>query len=245
VAGIENKAPCRSAARTHVGIVRRRNEDALLEWPEIGLWAVADGAGGHQLGDYASERIIAALGELTSAQSALSLADEVRANLVQVNRHLRAKAATIGPRAMIGSTVVVLLIRDNRSCCLWAGDSRFYLMRAGELRQMSRDHSYVQTLVERGEIAPEAAATHPLAHVLTNLVGGADELALEQRWDPLVPGDTLLLCSDGLNRAVADAEIADILGHRPALAAADRLIAHALSRGAPDNVSVIVIEYEA
>jgi len=245
VSGIAGRVPYPSAARSHVGTVRRRNEDAVLDRPEIGLWAVADGAGGHQRGDVASGRIITALGELTPLAIGPDLVDHVRASLRQVNRELRAIAETIGPKALVGSTVVALLIVDGRSHCLWAGDSRFYLMRAGELRQMTRDQSYVQSLIDRGEIAPEAAATHPLSHVVTNLLGASDELVLEERQDLLEPGDTLLLCSDGLNRAVSDGEIAAILRDRPVASAADRLIERALSEGARDNVSIVVVEYSA
>lgn len=223
--------------------MRERNEDAVLDRPEIGLWAVADGAGGHQRGDYASARIIAALSEVTPPPSPALLVDDVRTRLGSINRELRAKAADIGPRAMICSTVIVVLIAGARSCCLWAGDSRCYLLRAGGLRQISHDHSYVQNLVDRGEIVPEAAADHPLANVVTNLVGAEDGLALEERWDHLVPGDVLLLCSDGLCRALADPDIAVILRDHPVEAAADRLIESAVSRSAKDNVSVVVIAY--
>ena len=240
---IDPKLVYRSAARTHVGAVRERNEDAVLDRPEIGLWAVADGAGGHQCGDYASRRIVAALGELAQRRSAPLLADDVRTCLRRVNQELRTKAADIGPRAMICSTVVVALIADARSCCLWAGDSRCYLLRAGGLRQISHDHSYVQDLVDRGEIGPETAADHPLAHVVTNLLGAGDGLALEEKWDQLVPGDILLLCSDGLCRELADSDIAAILRDHPVEAAADRLIESAVSRIAKDNVSVVVIAY--
>ena len=233
----------RSAARTHVGAVRKRNEDAVLDRPEIGLWAVADGAGGHQRGDYASERIIAVLGEVAPAASAALLIDDVRACLGRVNRELLAKATDIGPGALICSTVSVVLIADARVCCLWAGDSRCYLLRAGGLRQISHDHSYVQDLVDRGEIGPEAAADHPLANIVTNLLGAEHRLTLEERWDQLVPGDTLLLCSDGLCRALADPEIAAILRDHPVEAAADRLIEAAVLRSAKDNVSVVVIAY--
>src|ERR1700757_2583258 len=155
----------RSAARPHVGTGRRRNEDAVLERVEIGLWAVADGAGGHERGDYASSRIIAALREVDGGISGLSLVEEVKGSLAEVNREVRAKAATIGPNALIGSTVAVLLIWDDQCCCLWAGDSRLYRMRAGRLRQVTRDQSHVQDLVDRGEILPEAAAAHPMANV--------------------------------------------------------------------------------
>jgi serine/threonine protein phosphatase PrpC len=235
--------PCRSAARTHVGTVRRRNEDAVLERAEIGLWAVADGAGGHERGDYASSRIITALRHLDPAHSRLSLVEEVKESLAEVNREVRAKAATIGPHALIGSTVAVLLIWDNQYCCLWAGDSRLYRMRAGHLRQLTRDQSHVQDLVDRGEILPEAAAAHPMANIVTNLIGAFDRLVLEERWDRLDTGDVLLLCSDGLSSALKDTEIADILTGCPVAATADRLIERALDQGARDNVSAVVVEY--
>ena len=235
--------PCRSAARTHVGTVRRRNEDAVLERAEIGLWAVADGAGGHERGDYASSRIIMALHHLDPGLSGLSLVEEVKGSLAEVNREVRAKAATIGPNALIGSTVAVLLIGGDQSCCLWAGDSRLYRMRAGRLCQLSRDQSHVQDLVDRGEILPEAAAAHPMANIVTNLIGAFDQLLLEERRDRLQPGDILLLCSDGLSSALSDAEIADILTGCPIAATADRLIERALDQGARDNVSAVVVEY--
>ena len=235
--------PCRSAARTHVGTVRRRNEDAVLERAEIGLWAVADGAGGHERGDYASSRIIAALREADAALSGLSLVEEVKGSLAEVNRELRARAATIGPNALIGSTVAVLLIFDDQCCCLWAGDSRLYRMRAGQLRQLSRDQSHVQNMVDRGEILPEAAAAHPMANIVTNLIGAYDELVLEERRDCLQSGDILLVCSDGLSSTLNDTEIADILIGCPVAATADRLIERALDQGARDDVSAVVVEY--
>src|SRR5215468_4569276 len=112
----------RSAARTHIGTVRQRNEDAVLDRAEIGLWAVADGAGGHERGDYASSRIIASLREIEPSRG--SLVEQVKQRLGQVNRELKTKAAATGPNALIGSTVAVLIVSDQKSCCLWAGDSR-------------------------------------------------------------------------------------------------------------------------
>jgi protein phosphatase len=116
-------------------------------------------------------------------------------------------------------------------------------MRAGRLRQLSRDQSHVQDLVDRGEILPEAAAAHPMANIVTNLIGAFDQLALEERRDRLQPGDILLLCSDGLSSALRDAELAHILTGSPLPAAADRLIERALDQGARDNVSAVVVEY--
>ena len=215
----------------------------MLERVEIGLWAVADGAGGHQRGDYASNRIIAALRHVNPALSGPSLVEEVKGSLAEVNHEVRAKAATIGSNALIGSTVAVLLIWDDQSCCLWAGDSRLYRMRAGRLHQLSRDQSHVQDLVDRGEILPEAAAAHPMSNIVTNLIGAFDQLVLEERRDRLQPGDILLLCSDGLSSALRDAEMAHILTGSPLAAAADRLIEQALDQGARDNVSAVVVEY--
>jgi serine/threonine-protein phosphatase Stp1 len=235
----------RSAARTHMGTVRLRNEDAVLERAEIGLWAVADGAGGHDRGDYASRQIIAALGSVDPQPSGAGVVEEVKGCLGWVNRELRRKAAEIGPDALIGSTVAVLMILDGYSSCLWAGDSRLYRMRTGRLLQLSHDQSHVQALVDGGYIPPEAAARHPLANIVTNLVGAADELVLEERRDPLEPGDILLLCSDGLSGSLTDPEIAAVLSAYPGVAAADRLIERALAQGARDNVSAVVVEYVA
>jgi serine/threonine protein phosphatase PrpC len=116
-----------------------------------------------------------------------------------------------------------------------------YLMRGGRLRQLSRDQSHVQNLVDRGEIPREAAASHPLSNIVTNLVGAYDRLVLEERCDRVEPGDILLLCTDGLSGALGDLEIADVLANHPVAAAADRLIERALAQGARDNVSAVVV----
>jgi serine/threonine protein phosphatase Stp1 len=230
----------RSATRTHIGTVRQRNEDAVLDRAEVGLWAVADGAGGHERGDHASSSIVEKLAEI---EPGARLVEEVKGRLSLVNDELRAKAALLGPDALIGSTVVVLLIEAGTARALWAGDSRLYLLRTGRLRQLTRDQSYVQDLVDSGEITREEATGHPLSNIVTNLVGGSDELILEERHDRLEPGDILLLCSDGLSGAVSDEEIAEVLGAYPVSTAADRLIECALAQGARDNVSVVVVEY--
>jgi serine/threonine protein phosphatase PrpC len=233
----------RSAARTHIGTVRQRNEDAVLDRAEAGLWAVADGAGGHERGDHASARIVETLAEIDDGLTGARLVEEVTARLSRVNNELRAKAAAIGPDALIASTAVVLLIQTGQVRIFWAGDSRVYLMRGGRLRQLTRDQSYVQDLVDGGEITREEAIGHPLSNIVTNLVGGSDQLILEERREPLETGDVLLLCSDGLTSAVPDAEITEVFRAHGAPAVADRLIECALEHGALDNVSVVVVEY--
>ena len=233
----------RSAVRTHIGTVRQRNEDAVLDRAEIGLWAVADGAGGHERGDYASACIVEALAAIDAAYSGARLVQEVKTRLGRVNKELRAQATVFGPNALICTTVVTLLIDAGQARVLWAGDSRLYLMRAGRLGQLTRDQSYVQDLVDRGEITREEAAGHPLSNIVTNLVGGSDQLIFGERNERLETGDILLLCSDGLSGSVTDAEIAEVLGAYRVSKAADRLIECALAQGARDNVSVVVIEY--
>src|SRR5205807_1516251 len=147
---------------THVGLVRRRNEDAFLDRPDagpgFGLWAVADGMGGHEQGDYASARIVAALAALTPPPDLDDFIDEVKKQLFIVDLDLRARAAALGPSAMIASTVVALLVYGEDFAGLWAGDSRLYQFRDGQLRQLSTDHSRVQELINAGLLTRQAAA---------------------------------------------------------------------------------------
>src|SRR3954454_12296614 len=161
-----------SHALTHVGLVRRRNEDACLDRRDIGLWAVADGMGGHEAGDVASGHIVAALGELDMSGDLDARASACAARLTEVDAELRARAAMLGPAAVIASTVVVLLADDSEYACLWAGDSRLYRWYDGELRQLTIDHSRVQELVDAGLLAPEAAGGHPEAHIVPRALGG-------------------------------------------------------------------------
>jgi len=239
--GQATKLQYRSAARSHIGLVRSRNEDAVLERPAIGLWAVADGAGGHDFGDHASTRIVEALAEIMAGEA---FPDEIKRRLAGVHRELRHMAAETS-RSAIASTVVAVAIRAQRFHCVWAGDSRLYLLRDGTLKQLNHDHSYVQRLVDQGIISQKSADTHPLANLVTNLVGGTENLLLEEVGDVLETQDRLLLCSDGLNRAVSDSAIADILGRHQPAEAADSLIRSALEGGGRDNVSVVVIGVSA
>jgi serine/threonine protein phosphatase PrpC len=230
---------------THVGLVRRRNEDAFLDRPEAGLWAVADGVGGHQAGDYASARIVDTLAGFRRPLADLEeFTDEVRRALAHVDVHLRARATALGPGAAIASTVVALLVYGAEFACLWAGDSRLYHWRDGVLRRLSTDHTRVQELIAAGLLAPEDAAGHPEAHVVTQAVG-VGRLVFGTRVGTVQPGDRFLLCSDGLTNVAADAEIAAELAAAPEpRGAAERLRDLALARGAPDNVTIVVVAAE-
>lgn len=229
---------------THVGLVRRRNEDAFLNRPDVGLWAVADGMGGHESGDYASGRIVAALGEIASPGDLDAFADACKARLRDVDAELRTRALTLGPAATIASTVVVLLTEEREFACLWAGDSRIYLWRDGELRRLTTDHSRVQELVDAGLLAPEAAASHPHSNIVTRAIGGG-RLEFGHLREPLEPGDRFLLCSDGLTNMMSDPEIArELILGAPTEEAEQRLLALVLARGAHDNVTIVIVAAE-
>jgi serine/threonine protein phosphatase PrpC len=230
-----------STAVTHPGFVREVNEDAVLDLGEIGLWAVADGVGGAHAGDHASRTIVEALIELAAAVSASDLAQQARQALQQVNDRLYREARAAADDRPIASTVVCLVIGEDGYFCLWAGDSRLYRLRDSRFEQISRDHSEVQSLVEYGLITAEEARRHPRANAITRAVGALPELVLDCVTGGVAPDDRFLLCSDGLTKVVADAEIARVLGELPAAAAAERLIGMTLERGAPDNVSVVAV----
>ena len=232
-----------SVARSHVGEVRELNEDRVLDRPDLGLWAVADGMGGHEAGEVASAMVVEALAQVDQFGSGYAFLSDVCTRLEAVNRALVAQARTLGPGAVIGSTVVALLVFDGHYACAWAGDSRAYLLRDGALTRITHDHSLVQEMVDSGALAPAQAAGHRAGNVITRAVG-VGELELERRHAAIAPGDLFLLCSDGLTGVLSDAEIAERLTAPTLDLAADELLALTLARGAPDNVSLVLVRAE-
>jgi protein phosphatase len=229
-----------SASRTDVGMVRKLNEDSVLDRPELGLWLVADGMGGHAAGDFASGAIVSALAGVPPPFSLGALVGEVRERLERVNRQLSDEARHRREQ-LIGSTVVALLVYGGHGVVLWAGDSRAYLQRHGELIRLTRDHSQVQELVRRGLLSPEQTEGHPAANVITRAVGVADTLELDSEMFALAEDDTYLLCSDGLYRELDEGTISACLELEDCQQSCDRLIESALARRARDNVSVVVV----
>ena len=199
-----------SASRTHVGNVRKLNEDALLDRADVGLWAVADGMGGHHAGEIASQRIVTSLNGLDHLGNAATLEDSVYSALAQVNGELRAMAIAKGTDTVIGSTVAVMIARENRAVFLWAGDSRIYRLRDGKLGQLTRDHSQVEDMVAQGMISRAEAEDHPAANVITRAVGADDQIEIDRSEATVHSGDVYLLCSDGLNKTVPEREISHI-----------------------------------
>lgn len=229
-----------SASASHPGRVRKINEDACLEAPERGLWAIADGMGGHTLGDFASQAVI---DHLAKAPPAASLAEEIRdtrERLRAVNRQLRQEAASRAVQ-VIGSTVAVLLARGSQCACLWAGDSRIYLYRQEQLTHLTRDHSQVEEMRSLGLLNSEEAASHPLRHLITRAVGADDHLEVDETILAVEDGDMFLLCSDGLTNEVGDDRIGAALVHGQCRQAADTLLEMALEQGGRDNISVVVV----
>lgn len=230
-----------SAAYSHVGLVRQINEDAYLERPEAGLWVVADGMGGHAAGDYVSSLIVDSLRNLNASDSLNDYEQVLRHSLSQVNAAVREQTQLRGV-SMMGSTVVLMATRGARGLCLWAGDSRLYRLRSGELQAVSRDHSYVQDLQDSGLLSEAEARLHPRANVVTRAVGVQDQLELAGSQFEVLPGDTWLLCSDGLTRTAEDHEIRDVLAHADPYQVVRSLVHLGLTRGAPDNITAIVIK---
>lgn len=235
--------PWRSAARTDQGKVRERNEDAFLDSPQRGCWVVADGMGGHQAGDIASQLIVASL-----AQLALEGQLDARLRCMQqclqwINRRLTQELTLSAERTdnTMGSTVVALLLEGDRAACIWAGDSRCYLWRGRRLYQLSRDHSMLERLVSEQHLSPEQARSHPAANALTRAIGASEQLTLDVLELKIYPGDVFLLCSDGLYQELC----VDVLGQALSLAspqdAVDRLFESVLQGAARDNLTGVVV----
>lgn len=204
---------------------------------EVGLWAVADGMGGHEDGSVASGLVIDALAALDFGSQGAADIRGTEASLQESNTALQGRARG----GVIGTTIVALLANAREYVCLWAGDSRAYLRRDGKLMQITHDHSVVQRMIDEGRLTAGDARTHPRLNVITRAVGAAPDLTLERRRAASQMGDLFLLCSDGLSGTVEDAEISELLAAAPLDLAADRLVDLALSRGAPDNVTVVLV----
>ena len=226
-----------SAAQTDVGRVRSRNEDAYLDQPQRGLWAVADGMGGHAFGDVASRTVVDALDNLSAYADIGQCIAGARERIGQVNASLRAEAR-VRQVPVMGSTVVTLLACGAEAACLWAGDSRIYLYRQGRLQQLTRDHSQAAALRARGA---DAAAAAVGANMITRAVGASDTLEVDVTTLAAHDGDIFLLCSDGLSTPVPEQAIRETLACGDCTHAAQALVGLALANGGSDNVTVVVV----
>jgi serine/threonine protein phosphatase PrpC len=231
----------RVGARTDIGQLRERNEDAyLVDGP---LFAVADGMGGHRAGDVASALALQSLrGEgPPGAGGPEDLAERIR----EANRSILRRGATDPRLAGMGTTLTAALCEGGRLHVLHVGDSRAYLFREGALRQLTEDHTLVQRMVREGHLTPEEAARHPQRSILTRALGVEGEVDPDRVTVSLRPGDRVLLCTDGLTGMLDDALIGRVLGEEPdPQRAADRLVDLANLAGGDDNVTVVVVDVE-
>jgi len=230
--------PLKYGAATDVGLVRDNNEDAFLSRPDIGLWVVADGMGGHEAGEEASRITKEYIERAVLNGSSLRLA------ISQAHHEVMRYAAQHPEKAGMGTTVVALRTHGMEYEVEWVGDSRAYLWTKGDLYRLSRDHSLVQSLVDSGALTPAEAVNHPQKNVIIQSIGVTNlpDVRVDQVSGVWEPGQRILLCSDGLSDLVSEQDIADILaqeGDEQTLA--NRLMQAALDRGGTDNVTVLVI----
>lgn len=243
---MENPVPqwvWRSAQQTHRGNRRRHNEDAVLSRTRDGLWAVADGMGGHQAGEVASQAITAALGSVPLRGPLSARVDAVEDALMAVNDELRLHAKCQGGGTTIGSTVVALLVQEDLAVVLWAGDSRLYRLRDGRFEQITRDHNPISDLLDSGAVS-EAEVLAAETNVITRAVGGQPRLFLDLAVFDVIRNDTYLLCSDGLYRELERETLAEALAAAALEGAAEGLLARSLEGAAQDNVSLVVVRPE-
>ena len=227
------------AALSHEGRVRANNEDAFCVRAADGLFVVADGMGGHEHGEWASACIADTLAALPLPTGFDDASRVVADALHRANALIHAEARARG--SQMGSTVVVLLVREGRFAVLWVGDSRVYLCRARELVRLTHDHTQVQELIDRGLLSAADAEGHPMSHVLARAIGVGETVAVDVVADEVESGDVFLLCSDGLMARVEDREIAAVLAEQDPDTRVARLVKLTLDRGAPDNVTVVTV----
>lgn len=232
-----------SASCSHPGRVREVNEDAWLEHPRSGAWAVADGMGGHALGEFASRLTVRSLADLPAPGSLAQHVAAAQARLHDANCRLRAEALRRDV-PIIGTTIAVLLVAGRRAACLWAGDSRIYGYRAGRLHQLTRDHSQLQEARMLGAAGADDTLERPPANVITRALGAADQLELDCVGVDVEDGDVFLLCSDGLSNEVDEAAMAQALLPGRCQLAADALLDLALARGGHDNITAMVVRVD-
>lgn len=226
----------RSAGRSAQGRKRTRNEDAFLECTQRGCWTVADGMGGYQGGDVASQWVVSSLASLSGLGSLDQRIEEVR-------RCMRTLDGRLGHTdGLPGSTLVALLFEDSRAACIWGGDSRCYLWRGHRLYQLSRDHSLQQRLMDEQQLSLEQAQAHPDARALTRAIGARQPLNLEVLELRTHPGDVFLLCSDGLYQGLSHSELGRAMALGTPRQVLDRLFRDVLRGAAQDDCTAVVVQ---
>ena len=231
-------------AVSNVGKVRSNNEDAYAITEREGFFLVADGMGGHKAGEVAAALTRDIIQEkLSVTKGATELETQIRSAFSDANTHVHSKAGKGTGCEGMGCTCVVVMLRDQNFYLAHVGDSRAYLFRKGELKQMTRDHSYVEELFIRGLISEAEKVDHPYKHQITRYVGCTSKIEVDITSGPVWNGDYFMLCSDGLSEMVSFERIQEICGAGlEAKETAEKLVEEALNNGGKDNVTVVVVQ---
>jgi serine/threonine protein phosphatase PrpC len=256
---MKNIGPVRSFGRSDTGPVRRGNEDGFVVDQSLGLFVVADGMGGHNAGEVASRLALETIAGFIRRSNderefswpcgilpTLSYdGNRLRTAVYLANRRVFRTAESQDEYLGMGTTVVAALASGGRVVIAHVGDSRAYLWRSGVLDQLTRDDSWVATVLAADLTAdPQSFANHPMRNVLTNVLGAREDSEVHMQDHAVEPGDVLLLCTDGVHGVLDADAIAPILGRAgEAEKVADALIAAALSRGSRDNMTALIVEF--
>lgn len=231
----------RFAARSEIGLVRRNNEDS--GYAANDLLVVADGMGGHEAGELASAATVAAIVEAAETSSEVEVLMELLANAVITSGEYIADVVSANRGlAGMGTTMTALALREDRIAVAHVGDSRAYLLRDDELQQMTKDHTFVQSLVDRGEITKEQAAVHPRRNLMMRAIDGIHPVDVDLSVREAKAGDRFLLCSDGVCGVISDDLIEELLQTEDLTVAVTDIIDAVLDAGAPDNITLIVAD---
>ena len=229
------------AAKTHCGRVRPINEDSYLVPEGDGLVLVADGMGGHRAGEVASSMAASSIRACAHKAAGRDISVKTAVSWVrQANRAIYRAANEDLSRSGMGTTLTFLYFMEGHVMLAHVGDSRCYLLRGGEIYQITKDHSLVAELVRKGEITEEEARDHPYRNIITRALGTDDKVAVDAQDLDTRVGDVFLLCTDGLSNYLEKDEIRAILAENPPQEACDRLVDVALARGGRDNITVVV-----
>jgi serine/threonine protein phosphatase PrpC len=247
-------------AVTDTGRKRKGNEDSLFVNAEQNLFVVADGMGGHAAGEVASRLAVDAINEfvcLTGDDEEITWpygldetisydGNRLKTAIRYANRKVLEATKEKSEYEGMATTVAAVLVDDDSANLGHVGDSRIYLLRAGQITQLTTDHSWVNEQIVGGMISPDQARTHPLRNVVTRALGGKNDLMVDMKVHKIEPGDMLLLCSDGLTTMMPDEDIARVIGEAngDVEKAARALVAAANAKGGEDNITVLILRFE-
>jgi serine/threonine protein phosphatase Stp1 len=230
----------RHSALTHIGKTAKINEDSILSLPDLRLWVVSDGMGGHQAGDFASQTVVEAVASVPEGLPPVEMLQELRQALARAHDIVREEGKRLG--ATVGAAVVLMVLSDDHFAALWAGDCRLYRLRDNEIELLTTDHSIVAQFVLSGQMTWDEAEKLPNSNAITRAVGVGEALELDKIRGEVQSGDRYLLCSDGLNKYADFDTLRAMLAEQTIERVGEELLQIALEGGGRDNISIIVID---